>query len=276
MSAVATVTIGSLLRESGLPRSEAQLLLCILLGRERAWLIAHAEETVDPSRPRTARDWFARRRAGEPIAYISGEREFFGLALRVTPEVLIPRPETELLVELALERIPAGGAGRVLDLGTGSGAVALALAHERSGLRITATDISAAALAVARGNAQRHGVAIDFVLGDWFDAVGPEPFDLIVSNPPYVARQDPHLERGDVRFEPRLALAGGDDGMEFIGEIAAGAQDRLRPGGWLLFEHGFDQGARCMALLRGLGYADIDDFTDLAGLPRVGAGRRLG
>lgn len=270
MSAVATATIGSLLRESGLPRSEAQQLLRILLGCERAWLIAHAEELVGPSRLLTAQNWFARRRAGEPIAYITGEREFFGLALRVTPEVLIPRPETELLVELALERIPAGGA--VLDLGTGSGAVALALAHGRSGLQITATDISRAALAVARVNAQRHGLAIDFVLGDWFDALGAERFDLIVSNPPYVARQDPHLEHGDLRFEPRLALAGGEDGMQCIGHIAAGARARLRPGGSLLFEHGYDQSARCMALLGGLGYTEVEDFDDLAGLPRVCAG----
>ena len=275
MSEVATATIGSLLRGSGLPRSEAQLLLRILLGCERAWLIAHAEESVDPSRLHTAQDWFARRRGGEPIAYITGVREFFGLALRVTPAVLIPRPETELLVELALERIPAGG-GRVLDLGTGSGAVALALAHERSGLQITATDISAAALAVALENAQRHEVAIDFVLGDWFEAFGPERFDLIVSNPPYVARQDPHLEQGDVCFEPRLALAGGEGGMKCIGDIAAGARACLRPGGWLLFEHGYDQRARCIALLRGLGYTRVGDFSDLAGLPRVCAGRWLG
>ena len=271
MSAVATATIGSLLLESGLPRAEAQLLVRILLGCERAWLIAHAEETVEPSRRLAAQDWFSRRRAGEPIAYITGEREFFGLALRVTPEVLIPRPETELLVELALGRIPPGGA--VLDLGTGSGAVALALAHGRPGLQVTATEVSESALAIARENARRHELAIDFVPGDWFEALGPGLFDLIVSNPPYVASHDPHLEQGDLRFEPRLALAGGEGGMQCIRHIAAGARARIRPGGWLLFEHGCDQSARCMALLGGLGYVEVEDFRDLAGLPRVCAGR---
>ncbi|HMG59831.1 MAG TPA: peptide chain release factor N(5)-glutamine methyltransferase [Burkholderiales bacterium] len=271
MNAVETgATIGGLLRESGLPRLEAELLLCSVLGCERVRLIARAEEAVDSSRARSAHARFARRRAGEPVSYITGWREFYGLALRVTPEVLIPRPETERLVELALERLPAPA--RVLELGTGSGAIAIALATERPGLGIVATDVSEAALALARRNARDHGVEIAFVLSDWLDALGPEQFDLIVSNPPYVAAGDAHLERGDVRFEPRLALVGGGDGLACIREIAVRAQNRLRPGGWLLMEHGYDQGDRCVKLLSALGYAAVTDFHDLAGWPRACAG----
>ena len=275
MNAVETgATIGGLLRESGLPRLEAELLLCSLLGCERVRLIARAEEAVDSSRARSAHARFARRRAGEPVSYITGWREFYGLALRVNPEVLIPRPETERLVELALERLPAPA--RVLELGTGSGAIAIALATERPGLGIVvATDVSEAALALARRNARDHGVEIAFVLSDWFDALGPEQFDLIVSNPPYVAAGDAHLERGDVRFEPRLALVGGEDGLDCIRKIAADARTRLRVGGWLLLEHGYDQKDRCVELLLELGYADVGDFQDLAGWPRVCAGRWL-
>jgi len=261
-----------LLRESGLPRLEAELLLCSILGCERVWLIAHAEEAIDSSGARSAHARFARRRAGEPVSYITGWREFYGLALRVTPAVLIPRPETERLVELALERLPLGAPARVLELGTGSGAIAIALASERPGLAIVATDVSEAALALAQRNAHDHGAEIDFVLSDWFRALGPEQFDLIVSNPPYVAAGDAHLEQGDLRFEPRLALVGGGDGFAFIREIAARARDRLRPGGSLLMEHGYDQGDRCVELLVALGYAGVADFNDLAGLPRACAG----
>jgi len=253
------VTIGTLLRESGLPRSEAELLLRTLLGRERAHLIAHAEEAIDSSKARSARDWFARRRTGEPAAYITGRREFYGVALHITPDVLIPRPETELLVELALERIPRASA-RVLELGTGSGAVALALAKERPGLKIIARE---------------HGAAIDLVYSDWFEALGPEQFDLIVSNPPYVAAGDAHLEQGDLRFEPPLALVAGEDGLACIRKIAERARTRLRPGGWLLLEHGYDQKDRCAELFGEFGYADVEDFDDLARVPRVCAGRRL-
>ena len=277
MDAVETgATIGSLLRESGLPRAEAELLLRSLLGRERVYLIAHAEAAIDSRQARTAQDWFARRRAGEPIAYITGRREFYGVALRVTPDVLIPRPETELLVELALERIPQASAARVLELGTGSGAVAVALAKERPGLKIIATDISEAALAVARRNAREHGAAIDFVRSDWFETLGLERFDLIVSNPPYVAAGDSHLERGDVRFEPRLALVGGEDGLACLRIIAAHARRWLRPGGWLLLEHGYDQKEPCVELLREFGYIDVEGFEDLAGVPRVCSGHRSG
>jgi len=265
-------TIGGLLRESGLPRFEAELLLCSVLGCERARLIAHAEEAIDSSRARAAGARFARRRAGEPVSHITGWREFYGLALRVTSDVLIPRPETEHLVELALERLPVGTSARALELGTGCGAIAIALASGRPGLGIVATDVSEAALALARRNACDHGAEIDFMLSDWFGALGPEQFDLIVSNPPYVAAGDAHLERGDLRFEPRLALVGGEDGLACIREIAARAQNRLRPGGSLLLEHGYDQGDRCVELLGALGYTQVADFNDLAGLPRACAG----
>ena len=269
-------TIGGLLRESGLLRSEAELLLRSVLGCERSHLLAHAEEAIDSPKVRLAQDVFARRRAGEPIAYITGWREFYGIRLWVTPDVLIPRPETELLVELALERVAAGSSGRVLELGTGSGAIAVALAHERPDLTVVATDISEAALVVARRNAHDHRVDIEFVHSDWFEALGPGRFDLIVSNPPYVAASDAHLERGDVRFEPRLALVGGEDGLVCIRAIAAHAQSRLQSGGWLLLEHGYDQKERCVELLVELGYAEVADFEDLAGLPRACAGRWRG
>ncbi|HEY6240038.1 MAG TPA: peptide chain release factor N(5)-glutamine methyltransferase [Burkholderiales bacterium] len=262
-------TIDGLLRESGLPRSESESLLRILLGCERAHLIAHGEDTVDSSVAKTAQVWFARRRSGEPVSYITGRREFYGVGLRVTPDVLIPRPETERLVELALERLPMGSQGRVLDLGTGSGAIAVALASERPALRITATDSSELALAVARRNARDHGAEIEFVLSDWFAALGPELFDLIVSNPPYVAANDVHLQLGDLRFEPRLALVGGKDGLDCIRRIATQARERLRTGGRLLLEHGYDQGDRCVGLLRALGYGEIEDHRDIAGWPRT-------
>lgn len=264
-------TIEGLLRESGLPRHEAEFLLRGALGCERIYLIAHAEDTVVSSSACKAQAWFARRRSGEPVSYITGWREFYGLALRVTPDVLIPRPETEQLVDLALERVPMGLPARVLELGTGSGAIAVALASLKPEWRITATDVSEKALDVARRNSQEHAVEIDFLRSDWFESIGPEQFDLVVSNSPYVSAGDPHLERGDLRFEPRVALVGGGDGLACIRRIAAGARQHLRPGGSLLLEHGCDQAESCVALLHELGYTEVDDFRDLAGLPRVSA-----
>lgn len=265
-------TIESLLRESGLPRREADILLRSVLRRERAYLIAHPEEAVDSLLAGTAQAWFARRRSGDPLAYITGRREFYGISLRVTPDALIPRPETEQLVDLALEILPPGSPAHVLELGTGNGAIALALALQRPALKITATDVSEEALALARRNAQEHAAPVSFTRGDWFEAVGTERFDLIVSNPPYVADGDPHLAQGDARFEPRLALAGGEDGLACVRAIATMARDHLCPGASLLLEHGFDQGERCVSLLRELGYAAVADFRDLAGLPRVCSG----
>ena len=273
MNAIDDVVIDGLVRDSRLPRPEAELLLCFLMGCERAYLAAHRDQAILPFDADRARQWFARRRAGEPIAYITARREFYGIPLRVTPDVLIPRPETERMVEVALERMPSSASAHALDLGTGSGAIALALAHERAGLRITATDVSEAALAVARENARRQGAGIEFARSDWFADLRPGRFDLIASNPPYVKAGDEHLELGDVRFEPRVALIGGDSGLDCIERIALQARARLRPGGWLILEHGYDQRDPCLNLLRDLGYADTEDFDDLAGIPRVCAGR---
>jgi len=270
VASVATApTVASLLIESALPRREAEILLCGALGCEAAYLIAHLEDGVDLTRARAAEALFARRRAGEPIAYITGGREFYGLWLRVTPDVLVPRPETEHLVDLALERLPSASSARVLELGTGSGAISVALASHRPQLRITATDVSEPALEVARHNAREHAVRIDFVKSDWFESVDEGPFDLVVSNPPYVADGDRYLEQGDLRFEPRVALVSGEDGMRCLSSIAAEARRRLVPGGALVLEHGFEQGGRCVALLRELGYVEVADHHDLADLPRV-------
>jgi release factor glutamine methyltransferase len=258
--------------QSGLPSAEARLLLGRVLGKTRAWLIAHADETAGAGVVQTFAALVQRRVHGEPIAYILGEREFYGLDFAVTRAVLIPRPETELLVELALERIPENGAPQVLDLGTGSGAIAVALAKQRPHARATAVDVDYAALTVARANAKRNGVSVRFFCANWFGALSGETFDLVVSNPPYVAAQDPHLAVGDVRFEPQRALVGGADGLDCIRVIVAKAGVHLRPGAWLLFEHGYDQAEACRALLEAQGYRDVQTWADLAGIPRVSGG----
>jgi release factor glutamine methyltransferase len=265
-------TIARLIAHSGLPPLEARMLFGRVLGKSHAWLIAHAEDAAGAEVEQAFAVLAARRRDGEPIAYILGEREFYGLELRVGPAVLIPRPETELLVELALARIPGNTAARVLDLGTGSGAIAVALAHARPLARLTAVDVDYAALSVARANAKRHGVNVRFFCGDWFGALQGEVFDLIVSNPPYVAAGDPHLAAGDLRFEPKRAFVGGDDGLDCIRAIVAKAGAHLRPGAWLLFEHGYDQAAACRALLEAQGYREVQSWPDLAGIPRVSGG----
>jgi release factor glutamine methyltransferase len=255
-------------------RLEAEVLLLHVLQRPRAWLYAHADDEL----PAAVDDAFAallkRRGVGEPVAYLTGAREFWSLPLRVSPATLIPRADTERLVELALQRLPADAPLRVADLGTGSGAIALAIASERPQAQVTATDASAAALAVARDNAQLNNIAnIDFIQSDWFTALAGRRFALIVSNPPYIAAQDPHLARGDLRFEPRTALASGADGLDDIRVIAAQAAAHLEPGGWLLLEHGHDQGAAVRALLDAAGFADTATWQDLAGLDRVSGGR---
>jgi release factor glutamine methyltransferase len=204
-----------------------------------------------------------RRKAGEPIAYIVGHKEFYGLDLAVNPAVLIPRPETELLVELALQQ----SFGAVLDLGTGSGAVALAIRKHRPSARVVAVEASAAALAVARRNAVKHGLDVEFRHGDWLEPVQGERFDLIVANPPYVAEADPHL--ADLAFEPRSALVSGPDGLDALSEICRGAVGALKPGGRLLLEHGMGQDAAVRALLGEAGLESVQAWPDLAGIPRV-------
>ena len=259
--------------QCGLPPLEARMLLARVLEKTRAWLIAHANEVPGAGAEQAFAVLAERRRQGEPIAYILGKREFYGLDFGVTRAVLIPRPETELLVELALERIPENSAVRVLDLGTGSGAVAVVLAKERPQARLTAVDVDYAALSVARANATRHRVGVRFFCGDWFGTLRGETFDLIVSNPPYVAAEDPHLSMGDVRFEPQRALVGGADGLDCIRAIVVKAGAHLNPGAWLLFEHGYDQSEACRALLEARGYAEVQSWPDLAGIPRVSGGR---
>jgi release factor glutamine methyltransferase len=267
------MTIAQLLAQSGLPPLEARMLLERVLEKSRAWLIAHANEAPGAGAEQAFALLAERRRQGEPIAYILGEREFYGLEFQVTRAVLIPRPETELLVELALARIPESAALRVLDLGTGSGAIAVALAKQRPQARLTAVDVDYAALSVARANAGRHKASVRFFCGDWFGALRGERFDLIVSNPPYVAAEDPHLAMGDLRFEPRRALVGGADGLDCIRAIIAKAGVHLGPGAWLLIEHGYDQAEACRGLLEAEGYREVQSWPDLAGIPRVSGGR---
>jgi release factor glutamine methyltransferase len=267
------VSIAELLAQSGLPPLEARMLLERVLGKTRAWLIAHADEAADAEAGQAFAALAGRRRQGEPIAYILGKREFHGLEFEVNRAVLIPRPETELLVELALARIAADGPVRVLDLGTGSGAIAVTLAQARPQARLTAVDVDYAALTVARANAKRHGVSVRFFCGDWFGPLAGETFDLIVSNPPYVAAEDPHLSLGDLRYEPQRALVGGADGLDCIRAIVAKAPAHLRRDAWLLFEHGYDQAAACRALLEAGGYREVQSWPDLAGILRVSGGR---
>ena len=253
---------------------ESELLLSHALQRERAWLFAHADDPIDPADAVRFHSLLVRRAAGEPIAYITGRREFWSLDLAVTPDVLIPRPETELLVELALRRISQSAQTDIADLGTGSGAVALAIAHERPRAAVLATDVSVAALAVARANAQHLDLDnVQFMQSDWCAALDKRRFDLIVSNPPYVAESDVHLSRGDLRFEPRAALASGSDGLDAIHAIVRDAPMFLKPGGWLLFEHGHDQGGAVRDLLGKSGFVEVFTAPDLAGHELVSGGR---
>ncbi|HEX6612517.1 MAG TPA: peptide chain release factor N(5)-glutamine methyltransferase [Rhodanobacteraceae bacterium] len=277
-------------------RAESELLLTHVLGVSRAWLVAHADDEVDEPRRGAFEALIARRIRGEPIAYITGSRGFHALELHITPDVLIPRPETELLVEVALARIPRSPdevernpgqrAGllpdsaalhpgyKIADLGTGSGAIALAIARERPRAHVLATDASAAALEVARANAQALRLTnVEFAQGDWCAALGGRrDFDLIVSNPPYIAEEDPHLHEGDLRFEPRAALASGADGLDAIRTIMRDARAHLHKGGWLLLEHGFEQGAAVRGLLQQSGYREVFTARDLEGRDRVSGG----
>ncbi len=283
---------------------EAELLLAHVLHRPRSALRGRPDQTLTPAQLAQLDALVTRRARGEPAAYLIGVRGFWSLELRVTPDVLIPRPETELLVELALQKIPADADWRIADLGTGSGAIALALARERPRCQIIATDISPAALEIARANAARLNIRnVEFRLSDWFGPLQDERFDMIVSNPPYVRSNDPHLS--DLRFEPSVALVAGADGLQYLRAIAMRAREhfispsltptlshrerghllpspsgrragdegekrsRVRGGGWLLLEHGYDQGHEIVQILSDLGYTRVQDYTDLAGIPRV-------
>ena len=275
----APATVGGLLAAAArrLPgdeaRAEAGLLLAHALGVSQTWLFVHSGDVVDPTAQAAFEALLERRIAGEPVAYLLGRRGFWRFDLRVTPATLIPRPETERLVELALERLPEGAVD-VADLGTGTGAIALALASERPQARVVATDASEAALEVARENARALGLdRIEFRHGHWLAPLAGERFDLIASNPPYIAAEDEHLHRGDLRHEPASALASGADGLDDIRVIARDAPAHLRAGGWLLLEHGWDQGEAVRALLRAAGFADVDTALDWEQRDRVTLGR---
>lgn len=257
-------------RRLGVNRLDAQLLLGHLMDRPRTWLIAHDDVTLDVNVASAFRLQLARRAAGEPLAYLVGEREFHGLTLQVTPAVLVPRPETELLVDWALERLVPLQAPRLADLGTGSGAIALALAHRRPDASIVACDRDAAALAQAQANAIRLGIAMQFASGSWWEAVPGQQFDLVVSNPPYIAADDPHLSA--LAHEPLHALTPGGDGLQALRQIIAGAGAHLRPGAWLLLEHGYDQGPAVRAMLTAAGFEAVQTRQDLAGLDRCSGG----
>ncbi|HKY93204.1 MAG TPA: peptide chain release factor N(5)-glutamine methyltransferase [Nevskiaceae bacterium] len=276
--------VGTLLREatkalaatSDSARLDAELLLAHVLGCSRSTLHVRADDRVDDP-ARASFDALVRRRTDrEPVAYLVGQRGFWTFDLDVTPDVLVPRPETERLVAWALDLAPGSGEGmRMLDLGTGSGAIALALAHERPHATVIATDRSRAALSIARANAARLCPdRIAFVEGRWYEALPPDasPFELIVSNPPYVAERDPHL--ASLAYEPRIALAAGPDGLADLRVIVAGAPSRLERGGWLLVEHGYDQGVAVRSLLANAGFVDVETRRDFGGQERVTGGRR--
>ena len=253
---------------------EAEVLLFHVLGVDRAWLYANGEKAVSADKRDRYVELIERRTMGEPIAYLTGVREFWSLPIEVTPDVLIPRPETELLVETALDLLPTEKPCRVADLGTGSGAVALAIASERPLWEVHATELSLAALTVARKNAESLLPGrVQFHEGSWLDPLQGR-FDLLVSNPPYVAEGDRHLDNGDCRFEPRLALTPGSDGLHAIRRISSDAVKYLKSGGCLAFEHGFDQGTEARAVLDGLRYADVETRRDLENRERVTLGYR--
>lgn len=274
MNATLRETLARLQRD-GLERIDAQMLVLLALQRaahDRAWLMAHDGDAL-PADAAVRLDALVQRRlAGEPMAYLRGDQEFFGLQLQVDPRVLVPRPDTETLVNWALEKVDASSnAARVLDLGTGSGAIALAIAAQRPMSSVSATDASEDALAVARGNAQRLGLSVQFHAGWWLDAVPGQRFDVIVTNPPYIAEGDPHLNA--LKHEPVSALTAGAEGLDDIKNIIKNAPSTLVPGGWLLLEHGFDQAPAVRSLLQSSGFERVSSRTDLAAIERCSGGQ---
>jgi release factor glutamine methyltransferase len=272
-------TIGSVLAQRDIARREIEMILEHVTGLSRASVIAHPERTLSDDEITRAQRMITQRESGEPMAYVTGTREFYGLTFHVTPDVLIPRPETEVLVEQALARLSkayATKSARILDLGTGSGAIAISIAKHAANATVTATDISIGALRIAQKNAEINDVQIRLTKSDWFSALANEKFDLIVSNPPYVAYGDAHLTEGDLRFEPITALTDGapnERGLACIKRIIADAPLHLNDGGWLLFEHGYDQAEDCADLLTARGFANLTSIADLAGIPRVAGGQ---
>jgi release factor glutamine methyltransferase len=264
-------SINAFLKNAPLDALETRILLTHAMGLTRVQLITQSERELTAAEAQRLSALFQRRVDGEPIAYIIGEREFFGLPFHVSPDVLIPRPETELLVELAVERLPQNG--RVLDMGTGSGAIAVSIAHTRTDARVTAIDVSASALAVAQQNAVRNAVNVVFLQSDWYDAADNRQFDVIAANPPYIVKDDVHLSQGDLRFEPIGALTDHADGLSALRTIIGGARQHLAPGGWVLMEHGYDQAAAVRELLLAQGFSDVQSWKDLASIERVTGGK---
>jgi release factor glutamine methyltransferase len=257
---------------AAIDRVDAHVLMAHVLGVNRAYLAAHPMRILSESEGARVDMLVARRAMGQPVAYLIERREFYGRDFRVSPDVLIPRPETEVLVEAALARLAPQAS--ILDLGTGSGAIAVTLACERRGVGVTATDSSEAALDIARRNAAAHDCAVEFLRGSWYQPVAGRRFDLIVANPPYVAAGDAHLRDGDLRFEPAHALTdASQDGLDSIRAIVAGASDHLGAGGWLLVEHGYDQAAAVESLIAAAGFRETFSIADLAGIPRVAGGK---
>lgn len=271
-----SVTLGQALAHAAqkVGAVDARVLLAHALERDGAYLVAHGSDLLDDSVKNAFDRFITRRAGGEPVAYITGHREFYGLDFRVTPAVLIPRPETELLVDVVLERLPPGAGADMLDLGTGSGCVAVTVARQRPRARVVAVDMSRAALALAQENAGAHGATnVEFRLSNWFSRLAGESFLVIAANPPYVAVGDPHLAEGDLRHEPAEALVAQEEGLACLRTIADAAPAHLAPGGWLMFEHGHEQAAPCREFLREAGFVEIFSRTDLADIERVTAGR---
>ena len=269
-------TITQVLTEAcrDIDRIDARLLLQYVLDVDHAFLLTYPDQALTSQQMEEFFRLIKRRIDGMPVAYLIGEREFYDLTFRVTEAVLIPRPETELLVELALERIPVDQPCKILDLGTGSGAIAITIAKHRPQSRVIAVDLSADAIAVSRWNAKNLQVDnLHLTTGNWFDELSGERFDLILSNPPYVAKNDPHLEQGDLRFEPRIALAAEDNGFACICHIINAAPQHLIKNGWLLLEHGYDQAVECRQLLENMDFSNICSYPDLAGIMRVSGGQ---
>lgn len=255
------------------PRLDAEVLLAHVLGVERTYLYTWPERPLPAAAAQRFRGLIERRATGVPVAYLTGRQEFWSLPLEVTPATLIPRPETELLVEQALARLPTGGSRTVLDLGTGSGAIALAIASERPMVRVCAVDISPEALQVAARNSKRLGLAIELLESDWYAALAGRRFDLIVANPPYIGPEEPEASQGGCRFEPRSALVAADAGLAALRHIAQHAPAHLEPGGWLLVEHGYRQGPACRALFAAAGLTAVETLPDLQGHDRLTLGR---
>jgi release factor glutamine methyltransferase len=268
----AGASVAQLQVQSLLDPLDNRILLCHALGLTRVGLITQSERILTGDEGQRFEALVRRRLHGEPIAYIVGQREFYGLPFNVSPAVLIPRPDTELLVELALERLPPRA--KALDMGTGSGAIAVAIAHSRPDAAVTALDVSQDALDVARGNAILNHANVRFLHSDWYSAVQGERFGLIVSNPPYIVAGDRHLSEGDLRFEPPGALTDHADGLTCLRTIISGAPQHLETGAWLLMEHGYDQAEAVRALLSAQGYTEVQSWRDLAGIERVSGGRR--